>query len=326
MIVFVATRPGLHTFRLSWSKLPGDLRRRIRLSSYGDLVRRSWLPSATYVFADIERLAPDGARRAASVWRALAESGQPVRLLNHPMRSLRRYPLLRALFERGINDFNVYRGDEAGAQIRYPVFLRDIDDHRGARTGLVADPAALEAALRQQEARGRPRHSVLIVEFCDTRDERGLYRKYDAWVAGDRIVATDTYFSSRWMLKWENSYVFDGIPVDEEALTVQELAYVNSSLGHEFLGEVCALAQIEYGRVDFGFLGDRIQIWEINTNPTLALGVMASPDVQKTPYGRLVLPQVLDAIFTLLRSLDLDSDARIRIPLPPAPAAWAAAG
>ena len=34
------------------------------------------------------------------------------------------------------------------------------------------------------------------------------------------------------------------------------------------------LAQIDYGKIDYAMLGDRLQIWEINTNPR----VIASTD------------------------------------------------
>jgi hypothetical protein len=32
------------------------------------------------------------------------------------------------------------------------------------------------------------------------------------------------------------------------------------------------LAHIDYGRIDYGLVGDSIQVWEINTNPTIGPG------------------------------------------------------
>jgi hypothetical protein len=36
------------------------------------------------------------------------------------------------------------------------------------------------------------------------------------------------------------------------------------------LREIFRLARIEYGRMDYALLGGRLQVWEINTNPTIA--------------------------------------------------------
>jgi hypothetical protein len=39
---------------------------------------------------------------------------------------------------------------------------------------------------------------------------------------------------------------------------------------HEaWLRRVCELGGVEYGRVDYGMLDGRLQLWEINTNPTI---------------------------------------------------------
>ena len=33
--------------------------------------------------------------------------------------------------------------------------------------------------------------------------------------------------------------------------------------------EIFRLAQIDYGRIDYGLLGDDLQVWEINTHPSV---------------------------------------------------------
>ncbi|MEX0808794.1 MAG: hypothetical protein WD044_08695 [Dongiaceae bacterium] len=107
MIVYVTTRLGWRAIAESLPHLPRDLRRSFRLTTYGDLQKRIWLPLATYIFADIERLAPKTAERAACVWDALASSREPVRLFNHPTRSLSRAKLLQTLFRAGLSAFSV---------------------------------------------------------------------------------------------------------------------------------------------------------------------------------------------------------------------------
>ncbi|MDZ4736322.1 MAG: hypothetical protein SGJ07_08220 [Rhodospirillaceae bacterium] len=317
MIVYITTRYGRRAIAESLPHLPDALCRRFRLTTYGELQRRTWLPLATYIFADIDRMTPSAAERAAAIWESLASSGEPVRLLNHPTRSLTRTRLLQTLFRAGINDFNVHRADAPGEAIRYPVFLHGADDHNGARSDLIHDAATLESELRRVEAPGLPRSQCLVVEFCDTIDPGGIYRKYDAFIAGDRILPTDMYHSSRWMLKWENSGVFDATPIGEEALTEAELGYIHDFADHDRLREVAALARIDYGRIDFARRNGRIQIWEINTNPDLALGAMMQPDYRRTAYARQVLPTVLEKVFAMLASLDCDGDPAIRIPVAP---------
>lgn len=315
MIVYITTRYGRRAIAESLPHLPDDLRRRFRLTTYGGLLERTWLPLATYIFADIERLTPDAARRAAAIWESLASSGEPVRLLNHPTRSLNRTRLLQALFRAGINDFTAHPADAPDKAIRYPVFLHGADDHNGARTDLIHDAATLESELRRVEASGLPRSQCLVVEFCDTIDPDGIYRKYDAFIAGDRIVPTDIYHSSRWMLKWEVSGIFDGTPLSPSALTAAELGYMRDFADHARLREVAALARIDYGRIDFARRDGRIRIWEINTNPDLSLGAMSLPGYRNTAYIRDVLPTVLEKVFAMLASLDCDGDPAIRIPV-----------
>ena len=71
----------------------------------------SWrnLPGGTYVFTDLERLTPDETDRAAHLWNEIEGSGLGVPLVNHPLRCMRRYQLLRTLCDARINDFDVYR-------------------------------------------------------------------------------------------------------------------------------------------------------------------------------------------------------------------------
>ena len=91
-----------------------------------------------FVFADIERLSWDERRRSADLFRRLDASSGVRRILNHPTRSHCRYELLRALHQRGWNDFDVYRVSEGRVPERFPVFIRGEDDHGGAISSLIA--------------------------------------------------------------------------------------------------------------------------------------------------------------------------------------------
>ncbi|MFB3104905.1 MAG: hypothetical protein ACE1ZA_08255, partial [Pseudomonadales bacterium] len=109
MIFFLSKKQRLYTIKLFLETLGKDLAERVRLLPYEKLFRMKTLPVGTYIFADLERLTPEETDQATIVWNTLAKSGRDVRLLNHPARSMRRFELLRHLYDCGINDFNVYR-------------------------------------------------------------------------------------------------------------------------------------------------------------------------------------------------------------------------
>ena len=113
MIFYLVTEDHRYTingFLGSWGE---ELASRIRPMAYEKLFRMKAVPVGTYVFADLERFAPEDLERAAVVWNALSSAGPGLRLFKHPIRCMRRYELLRELRERGINDFDAYRLTEA---------------------------------------------------------------------------------------------------------------------------------------------------------------------------------------------------------------------
>jgi hypothetical protein len=308
VIVYLMTRLARHTVGPSLPYFPDDLRRSIRLWSYGSVLKARELPVATYIFSDVERMAPQAKVLAARIWLALERSGRPVRLLNHPIRCMRRPELLRSLFERGINDFNAYPAQRPPAELRFPVFLRSAHDHTGPRSDLIHDRATLDTEIEKLEAAGMPRRDCLIVEFCDTSDADGIFRKYDAFIADGRIVQTDMYFSSRWSVKWNTSRVFDAKPLDAPTMTREELGHVDGSRDCSQLHEAIAPTHIQYGRIDYAMLGDRVQIWEVNTNPDLLMTELNTTEMLATPYGQNILPRIRETLFGMFRGLDTVSD------------------
>lgn len=219
------------------------------------------------VFADIERLSWDERRRAADLWDSLDRDPGVHRILNHPTRSMCRYELQRALYRKGWNDFAVYRVSEGRMPEHYPVFLRGEDDHRGATSGLIDTPEALTQALDARRAAGELREGTLIVEFCDTADEQGLIRKYGVLRVGDRLIPRHVFISRKWMIK--SSPDSDGVSREEMARI--ELDYIERNPHADELMKRFDLAGIDYGRIDFSLKDGRIQVWEINTDPTVFL-------------------------------------------------------
>jgi hypothetical protein len=218
------------------------------------------LRNGVFIFADVERLAPQHLAFAVGLHGALKRRGDAVRLLNDPERVLSRYELLRALHERGINRFDVHRPSDPRAGIRYPVFVRHAREHEGTYSPLLENEAALEAALAALVEQGRDLDALLIVEFVDTF-ERGAYRKYSASYVAGRLVPHHLLFSKHWHVK--------KMDLVTPELAAEERRYQEENPHRDELESVFRLAAIDYGRIDYGVVDGRIQIWEINTNPSL---------------------------------------------------------
>lgn len=261
MIYYLTAAARTAPMRLFLKDWGAPLRRRVRLLAYEDRPRAAALPDGTFLFADVDRLAPEPTTIAAELWDALAARGDRVRLLNRPGVSMRRFELLRTLRERGWNRFDVRRLSESDANLRFPVFLRDALEHRGALTPLLPDAATLHAAQAELRHAGRRDEELLIVEFADTIAPDGLYRKYAAMIVGERILAHHVMFGRAWEVKAPS--------LAEPAMIAENRAFQLANPHEERLRELFTLARIQWGRVDYAILDGQLQIWEINTNPTL---------------------------------------------------------
>ncbi|MGE0723434.1 MAG: hypothetical protein AB7O45_03615 [Alphaproteobacteria bacterium] len=248
----------------------------MRSMTYAELSRAPprTLPRATWIFSDTDILDPGPAARAAHVCNALAARGD--RLLNHPTRSMARYELLRALRHAGINDFDVYRATDARAPQRYPVFVRWINAHTGPLSPLLANRNDLQRFYRVLLGQGWPRDVLMAVEHCDTREASGLVRQYGAFRVGATIIPEHLWFSERWAIKAADGWEFEG-GIDRSLLYAEEERYVAGNPHEPELRRIFDLARIEYGRIDYGMLDGRIQVWEINTNPDVTLEWRARP-------------------------------------------------
>ena len=253
---------------------------------------RAWraLPRGTYVFADVERLSAEDTVKAEVLWKALVSAGLGVRMLNRPGRSMRRYELLRSLHERGINRFNVYRLTEARWPERYPVFLRVENDHAGPRSAMLRSRDELEAAVEALDQGVLCREDMIVTEFCDTADERGIYRKYGAFVIGDRIFPKHLVFSRHWANQ--------GPDLTEADMLAEEREYVERNPHEAALRTICQLARIEYGKIDYGILDGKPQVWEVATNPTIN-----APKAQRHPARRALLQRFDERVGEALQRL-----------------------
>jgi len=136
MIVFLTTRGHEFGVKLLVERAFPDLPE-CRTMTYEDMFLATTFPVATYIFCDIERLAPWETRLAAERYRSLKKAG--MRCLNHPSRVMVRRELLWKLYRRKVNPFNVYPADLRPQPKRFPVFVRSESEHQRVFLDLLPD-------------------------------------------------------------------------------------------------------------------------------------------------------------------------------------------
>ena len=191
----------------------------------------------------------------------LSRAGPEVRLLNDPSRVLGRYDLLRVLYDGRENSYRAVRASAPLPSLRYPVLIKQANEHGHALPVLLHDPGELAKALRYLRIRGHRLSELLVVEFCDTSSGTGIFRKYSAFIVGERILPRHLIFSRHWNAKRLG-------PMDPGQEREQR-EYLERNPHETWLRRLFKVAGIDYGRIDYGLLGDAPQVWEINTNPTV---------------------------------------------------------
>jgi hypothetical protein len=294
MIYFLTTR--LHTYTvecLLQSPWGESFQPHVRLIPYETLLQAKKLPKGSYIFSDIDRLTPAETEQIAQVWQSLAMKLPTAALLNHPIRSMRRYQLLRTLNEVGINQFNVYHLTEARLPKQFPVFIRGENDHNGPQSELLHSQIELENEIETFVQKGKSLVDKIITEFCPTADDKGITRKYSAVIIGKRILPRHVFFSSKnLILKLPD--LIDSPFIEEEAKYLAENPHA------EELRTIFDIAKINFGRIDYGYINGKIQVWEINTNPLLLWPIANKPeDDARLAVHTKFAEQMLDALLEL---------------------------
>jgi hypothetical protein len=238
------------------------LRGRVRISAYEAIDDPAALPDDTYIFGDGERLPPAGRARVDTIRAALVSRGPRVRVLNDPRHQLRRRELLAALCARGTNRFKAYGIDAPREPMRFPVFVRHVREHTGALSPLLENATALEAAIAQLMATGHDATDLLIVEYLDTSVD-GVFRKYAVLKIGPALLAHHIFFGTEWMVKGSERPSANRVAEDE--------AFIAANPHAAAVAPIFDLAGIDFGRIDYSLLDGQIQVWEINTVPTILM-------------------------------------------------------
>lgn len=248
----------------------------ITVLTYEQVFADGSLPMGSYLFTGLDALTETETELVVVARQSLAAASPSTFRLNDPTRWLRRGALLQAAFDTGINTFRATRATDIDRRRRFPVFVRSESEHTGSLSPLLHDHRAVLRALLAALIRGHRLRDLLIVEYCHTADAEGVFGKYAAMVIGPHIVPRALTLSREWVTK------FDG-RIEDHTAADADLGYVQDNPHEAWLRRVSVLAGVEYGRIDYGMLGDRPQLWEINTNPTIGANLAFGPSLTTIP-------------------------------------------
>ncbi|MBZ9859362.1 MULTISPECIES: hypothetical protein [unclassified Mesorhizobium] len=299
MIFYVCQRSHSYTQACLLLYYRTDLQRIFRLVGYDEIDLLLKLERGTIIWSDMDRLDPTEVANAGQVRDQIDRHRPEIAQLNHPRDSLRRYDLLRMLFDEGINNFRVSRPHPLPESLRYPVFLRDEVGAAYKPPRLLRSITDISSALAELQTLNWA--SPMLVEFGSRPDADGYYRKYSAYRVGDNSYAQHCFASRDWFIK-DPGRGLSGRHLDEHHL------FVRTHPHSVELQKVFEMARISYGRIDYAIVEGRIQVFEINTNPTI-LSYPPTPfdTYDSSPYANMHA----DALLTLPAALDVASDPRI---------------
>lgn len=291
MIVFLSTRRHDYTIRRYLDDPAGAIADRFAIVAYEDALGADvgQLPAGTWIFTDYDRLPAAESAAAAALWRELRSRG--CRTLNHPTRSLRRYALMRTLSADGINDYDAWPLDDLRPPPRWPVFLRRVDAHSGPASHLLPTRERLDRALAHVRRVGWPLDAFIAVEFCDTRDPDGLYRKFTALRIGAATFPFDVTAAPDWAVKYGRQGRWSAAHLEWEADFIERNPHAQQ------VTAIFDLAGVEYGRIDYGLRDGRIQVWEINSNPSFS--GLTSRMAERARANRITNERIMTAFAAL---------------------------
>ncbi len=259
----------------------------LRIETYQDIFGRRALPRGPAIFTDFDLLHSFETDAAGAAAAALAARAPGVAVLNRPAEVLQRVALLHRLHAEGLNPVEVTRLDTGGRPRRYPVFLRAEGGCAGPETGLIEDAAGFEAACAGLKAAGRSLTGRIAVSYHAERDAGGYFRKYGAFVIGDRIIPQHILRGTGWTVK-------SGVSARDAAFAEEERAFVEDNPHDAALRRIAAVAGTGFGRIDYTLIDGQIVVYEINTNPTFPRFVGGDP--AREARRRVILQRLGEAL------------------------------
>lgn len=275
-------------------------------------------PIGHYIFTDFDRLTRYELECAASYCVELAKAAPQARILNHPLKALERFPLLLALHEAGINEFSAIRVEGGTYPTSYPAFIRAEDGYGGPETDLIRSAEEYDQAVQSLRDRNLPARGRIAVGYAAEKREDGFFRKYGAFNIGGRILPHHIQRNKAWVVKKdivEHDWTIQRDHADRitASAIAEEVSYVRDNPHREVLAKAFQIANIDFGRVDYGIVDGRVQIYEINTNPSLP-GRMKQDD--RAAIRQMTRPRMLEALALIDKPIGGSGRVRFSDPRP----------
>ena len=149
----------------------------------------------------------------------------------------------------------------ARSGLRFPAILRIAGSHNGEIVGLVADEAALLAAIR-------PETTYLLTEFVDIGSTDGLYHKIRIFFFGARAVVRHCLVSDRWNVHGpDRERIMPHHPawIERERMLIAEGIAAFPAMVRATLERLRARIALDFFGIDFALLPDgRVLLFEAN--------------------------------------------------------------
>ncbi len=252
-----------------------DLGGVLKIIHYERLFATRLAPIGHYIFCEFDRLRLYERIVAEQVARAVGAVAPGLRVLNRPALVRERYSLLRALVDAGMNSFDAMRLEDGRRPASYPVFLRREDEYFGAESDLIYSDQEFDAAVAALEASGVPVRGFLAVGWRAEMGADGRYRKYGVMRVGKFLIPAHIHFSPHWVVK---RTIGPMAPED----VAEEFNFVRDNPHHEAIMRAFDLARMEFGRVDYGLVNGKVEVYEINSNPVLPTGARNPERAERT--------------------------------------------
>lgn len=288
MITFVVGEEHQYTIREVLETRDHRLHGTIIVLPYRDFLSFPRLPTSHYIFLDHERLEPTHLQAVRKRFAALQAAVPRIKVLNPPNQYPGRLDVMHRLQAAGVNQFRVLPITDPLEDLRFPVFLRRLDNHEGPLTDLLDGPAVLHREIAALIAAGHAPETLAVTEYVDTRNDEGAHEKRCYFRVGQIIFPVALDASRNWVCKGE---VSDPDSVD---MVRQELAFLHSNQDEEPLRRAFDVAEITYGRADYAMVDGQPQVFEINTNPLI--DIPERLPFRLRPSAILVLDRWLDAL------------------------------
>ena len=152
--------------------------------------------------------------------------------------------------------------------------------------------------------KGIPTSGRIAVGYAAEASEDGLFRKYGVFNIGGRLIPQHVMCAEAWVVKSAQNRF-------SAQTAAEELEFVRANPHRDILKRAFAMAGIDFGRIDYGIVAGRVQIYEINTNPYF-------PKFEKTDERRerraLIRDRLLRAFGAIDKALGRRGDFRFALP------------